>query len=83
MIALEHRFYGASIPTADLSTDSLSLLSSHQSIADISRFLVEYVAVAYPNVTAVVTFGGSYPGALSAWTRLRLPVSGGCARLFV
>ena len=29
--------------------------------------------VKWPGVTQVVTFGGSYPGALSAWIRLRLP----------
>jgi hypothetical protein len=41
-----------------------------------TRFLRALVAPAF-NVsfpaTRVVTFGGSYPGALSAWARLRLP----------
>lgn len=73
VIALEHRFYGASAPTADMSVDNLGYLSSHQAIADIARFLNEFVPANYPNVTAVITFGGSYPGALSAWVRLRLP----------
>jgi serine protease 16 len=76
IVVLEHRFYGASIPTADLTTESLSLLSSHQAIGDIARFLNGYVSptfnITFPN-TKVVTFGGSYPGALSAWARLRLP----------
>lgn len=75
VVALEHRFYGASIPTADLSEDNLRVLSSHQSIADISRFIREYLFPTYnlSSSNTIVTFGGSYPGALSAWTRLRLP----------
>ena len=66
-------FYGASIPTPDLSTDALGYLSSHQAVGDIARFLGEYVPSRWPGATRVVTFGGSYPGALSAWARLRLP----------
>ncbi len=30
MVALEHRFYGASQPLGDLSVESLSFLSSQQ-----------------------------------------------------
>jgi hypothetical protein len=67
------RFYGASIPTADQSMESLTLLSSHQSIGDIAVFVNEFVKTQWPGVKQVVTFGGSYPGALSAWIRLRLP----------
>jgi serine protease 16 len=75
ILALEHRYYGASVPTPDMTTPNMRFLSSHQAIADIARFIAEYV---YPtfNITAenkLVTFGGSYPGALSAWARLRLP----------
>ena len=42
MLALEHRFYGESRPTADLSDDSLVLLTSEQALADLARF-VTYV----------------------------------------
>jgi serine protease 16 len=76
VISLEHRFYGASLPLNDLTLNSLVFLSSHQAIGDIARFLRGYVSPTYKITfpqTAVVTFGGSYPGALSAWTRLRLP----------
>lgn len=72
ILAVEHRFYGASAPTDDLSTENLKYLSSHQAVGDVARFLREYVAAKY-NVTSVITFGGSYPGALSAWLRFRLP----------
>jgi serine protease 16 len=72
IIALEHRYYGASIPTPDFSIDNLAYLSSHQAVGDVARFLGEFVPTQW-NVTRVITFGGSYPGALSAWLRLRLP----------
>ena len=75
IVALEHRFYGASIPTADMSTDNLRFLSSHQAIADIASFITGYLRPTFNLTRAnkLVTFGGSYPGVLSAWTRLRLP----------
>lgn len=77
VIALEHRYYGASIPTPDLTTPNMAYLSSHQAVGDVARFLSEFVFPTW-NVNPaagqkVVTFGGSYPGALSAWLRLRLP----------
>lgn len=73
VMSLEHRFYGASAPTADLSVDSLGLLTSQQAVGDVARFLATYVRTAFPGVKRVVTFGGSYPGALSAWLRLKIP----------
>lgn len=76
ILSLEHRYYGASVPVPDLTTPNLRFLSAHQAVADVARFLTSYVAptygVTFPT-TRVVTFGGSYPGALSAWLRLRLP----------
>ena len=75
LVALEHRYYGASIPTPDLSTPNMRFLSSHQALADIAAFYENALRPAF-NLTVrnkLVTFGGSYPGALSAWARLRLP----------
>ena len=73
ILSLEHRFYGASSPTGDMSEESLALLSSHQAIGDLANFISTFVRVKYPTAGPVITFGGSYPGALSAWARLRLP----------
>ena len=75
IVSLEHRFYGASIPTSDYTTQNMYYLSSHQAIADIAAFITLYLKPTF-NLTLknkFVTFGGSYPGALSAWARLRLP----------
>lgn len=75
LVALEHRYYGASVPVPDLSTPNMRYLSSHQAIGDIAQFYQQYMVPTF-NLTTyhkLVTYGGSYPGALSAWTRLRLP----------
>ncbi|VEN40301.1 unnamed protein product [Callosobruchus maculatus] len=71
---LEHRYYGKSHPTADLSTENLQYLTSEQALADIAYF-IEEMNVKYelsPNVKWIA-FGGSYPGSLAAWVRQRYP----------
>ena len=40
VFAVEHRYYGESIPTPDLSTSSLQWLSSRQALEDLSLFIV-------------------------------------------
>jgi len=72
--ALEHRFYGESIPYEDSSTPRLKYLSSQQALADAAYFrnyLVEKLNLS-PNAKWVV-FGGSYSGNLAAWFRLKYP----------
>mmetsp|Transcript_16669 Transcript_16669/g.39908 ORF Transcript_16669/g.39908 Transcript_16669/m.39908 type:complete len:511 (+) Transcript_16669:16-1548(+) len=74
ILALEHRYYGESIPTADLSTESLKFLSSRQALADISTFhSVISKRHKLPADTKWISFGGSYPGMLAAWCRSKLP----------
>ena len=75
MLALEHRFYGESIPTPDFSTASLRLLSAHQALADIARFH-SYISSRYQldaQRNPWIAWGGSYPGMLASWCRLKLP----------
>ena len=48
MLALEHRFYGESRPAADMSIESLALLTSTQALADLARF-VSYVKAYDPS----------------------------------
>ncbi|XP_059142067.1 putative serine protease K12H4.7 [Physella acuta] len=70
---LEHRFYGKSHPTEDMSTENLRYLSSEQALADLAAFIVFLKeSLGDPDVK-VITFGGSYPGSLSAWFRLKYP----------
>ena len=105
LVALEHRFYGKSQPTGELTVESLRYLTSDQALADAARFVGE-VAAAFglagtqtdaangrqsalsflvgkknneknPRVKKifprVVAFGGSYPGMLAGWLRMRYP----------
>lgn len=73
VVILEHRFYGASIPTADLSTENLRLLSSQQALADLAEFYgaMQSVLGLAPGKNAWFVFGGSYAGALTSWARVK------------
>ncbi|KAG5677970.1 hypothetical protein PVAND_007682 [Polypedilum vanderplanki] len=67
---LEHRFYGKSHPTNDMSTENLRFLSSEQALADLAYFVTR-MNEQY-NLTVNnrwIAFGGSYPGSLAAWVR--------------
>ncbi|XP_061781402.1 thymus-specific serine protease [Nerophis lumbriciformis] len=70
---LEHRFYGKSHPTADLSTENLRFLSSRQALADLAHFRTAIAESRGLFNRKWVAFGGSYPGSLAAWFRLKYP----------
>ncbi|KAJ3303410.1 hypothetical protein HDU76_005352 [Blyttiomyces sp. JEL0837] len=80
IVTLEHRFYGAngrSVPTEDFSKESLKLLTSEQNIADIVQFVKEFPTL-FPqyNITKNTKWilqGGSYAGAIAAFTRSKHP----------
>ena len=78
VVALEHRYYGASLPFGAKSLDSahtLRYLSVEQALADMAEFLArksELLGCA-PGGCRTVLFGGSYGGMLSAWHRLKYP----------
>ncbi|XP_078287160.1 LOW QUALITY PROTEIN: thymus-specific serine protease [Rhinoraja longicauda] len=72
LVAAEHRYYGASINPDGLNLHNLRFLSSQQALADLAT-LHAFITQRY-NVTIHsrwVCFGGSYPGSLSAWFRLK------------
>lgn len=72
---LEHRFYGKSHPTEDLSNDNLKYLSSEQALADLAYFIVAMNEKHQLDFGTVkwIAFGGSYPGSLAAWLREKYP----------
>lgn len=73
MVNVEHRFYGESMPTVDRSTKNLSYLSSDQALADLANVITHVKQELNSPHSRVVTVGGSYPGNLSAWFRLKYP----------
>ena len=75
ILALEHRYYGDSIPVPDFSTANLRFLSSQQALADIASFHAKITALynLTPEDNRWVSFGGSYPGMLAAWARREYP----------
>eukprot|EP00854_Cymbomonas_tetramitiformis_P005953 gene5953-7157_t len=86
ILALEHRYYGESYPVPDMTTPNLAYLTSEQALSDLARFR-NYIASAgltdtrssptlnlkAPADGPWVVFGGSYPGNLAAWFKLKYP----------
>ncbi|KAJ3207327.1 Thymus-specific serine protease [Dinochytrium kinnereticum] len=75
VVSLEHRFYSPdSFPVIDYSLSSLKLLSSRQAIKDGVNFLQWFRASQnVPECTKVVAIGGSYPGNMAAYYRIKHP----------
>uniref|UniRef100_G3U8U4 Serine protease 16 n=1 Tax=Loxodonta africana TaxID=9785 RepID=G3U8U4_LOXAF len=72
-LLLEHRFYGHSQPTGDLSTASLHYLSSRQALADIVNFRTKIAKKMGLTKNKWVAFGCSYGGSLAVWSRIKHP----------
>ena len=73
-IVMEHRFYGESNPYNDLSVKSFQVHTIQQAVDDLDYF-AKNVKLAMPGGDNVapgkapwVLVGGSYAGALTAWT---------------
>ncbi|GAV75900.1 Peptidase_S28 domain-containing protein [Cephalotus follicularis] len=79
VVSLEHRYYGKSSPFQSLKTENLRYLSSKQALFDLAFFRQHYQeSLNLKRNKANVenpwfVFGVSYPGALSAWFRLKFP----------
>ncbi|XP_054156704.1 putative serine protease K12H4.7 [Oppia nitens] len=74
-VDLEHRFYGKSMPTEDLSTENLRYLSIKQALKDTEQF-IDYLNKKLSLInTKWIVFGGSYAGALAALFREKYPHS--------
>ncbi|EJW70493.1 hypothetical protein WUBG_18598, partial [Wuchereria bancrofti] len=57
---LEHRFYGNSRPTNDISIKSLKYLDAKQAVEDIDKFVQEINEREKLTNPKWITFGGSY-----------------------
>lgn len=76
-VVLENRYYGTSVPFNTSTTDELAYLSTEQVIADFDLFAREAKLPGVNHINAPSTpwilYGGSYPGALSAFTKKTYP----------
>ncbi|KAI0063287.1 peptidase S28 [Artomyces pyxidatus] len=79
MIEIEHRYYGLSSPVANLSAANLKYHTIDQAIEDLAYF-AQNVHLPIPGGDQVspshapwVLVGGSYSGALTAWTMVKKP----------
>ena len=78
MLAVEHRYYGchnqSACPYTASDEQPLQWLSSRQALADLATF--HAYAVKRWQLTSAnkwVSFGGSYPGMLAGWFRVKYP----------
>lgn len=77
LVAVEHRFYGPTAtdrPLPSFGTDALRFLSSSQAIMDLAE--VHAAITLRFNLTSSsgwVAFGGSYPGLVAGYSRIKLP----------
>ncbi|KAL2376733.1 hypothetical protein RJZ90_007293 [Blastomyces dermatitidis] len=80
-VILEHRYYGESFPTANLSTESLRFLTTEQALADSAYFAQNVVFEGFEDVDLTakggnapwIIYGGSYAGAQVAFLRVEYP----------
>jgi pimeloyl-ACP methyl ester carboxylesterase len=72
LISLEHRYYGKSQPFSQLTTENLTYLTSDNALMDAAAF-EKFAQSKYGLTGKWVVFGGSYPGALSAYYRETYP----------
>ncbi|KAF3352716.1 Putative beta-galactosidase A [Verticillium dahliae VDG1] len=78
-VILEHRYYGASYVTEDLSTENLRFLTTDQALADTAYFAQNIIFPGYEDVnltspnTPWIAYGGSYAGAFVAILRKLYP----------
>ncbi|CEG55509.1 S28 family serine protease [Legionella fallonii] len=72
LVALEHRYYGESIPLNTFSTTDLRYLTTEQALDDLAYFQ-RHLQKSNKWNGKWIAFGGSYPGSLSAYYRLKFP----------
>ncbi len=72
IVALEHRYYGQSQPFDKLTTKNMKYLSTYQAVEDLASFQ-KYLSQKNSFNGKWVAIGGSYPGNLAAYYRLKYP----------
>jgi hypothetical protein len=70
----EHRYYGETHPTEDLSIENIRYLNVDQALADLAHFIVE-IKASNPMLTnsGVILVGGSYSASMVTWFMQKYP----------
>ncbi|XP_055545772.1 putative serine protease K12H4.7 [Wyeomyia smithii] len=70
----EHRYYGDSVPTEDLSVENLQFLTVEQALVDVAEWIVHLRQNVVQDENArVILAGTGYAGAVATWMRHRYP----------
>ncbi|CAG2100980.1 unnamed protein product [Medioppia subpectinata] len=72
-VTLEHRYFGRSVPTPDLSTGNLKYLTIELALKDLEQFALYLTKKLSLEGSKWVVFGGSYAGKLASWFRQKYP----------
>lgn len=75
LISLEHRYYGKSMPVSDLTTENMKYCNHNQALADLANFVDMQGKAMNLTEEKWITFGGSYPGMMAGWARLKFPTA--------
>ncbi|XP_053690988.1 putative serine protease K12H4.7 [Sabethes cyaneus] len=70
----EHRYYGDSVPTEDLSVENLQFLTVEQALVDVAEWIIHLRRnVVRDEQARVILAGTGYAGAIATWMRHRYP----------
>ncbi|KAJ6641062.1 putative serine protease K12H4.7, partial [Pseudolycoriella hygida] len=74
ILYLEHRFYGESRPTPNVTDENLRLLSPEQALADTAHF-INHIQATIPGASSspFILVGGHYSASLAVWFRQAYP----------
>ncbi|CAG2122608.1 unnamed protein product, partial [Medioppia subpectinata] len=72
-IMLEHRYYGRSVPTQDLSIENLKYLTLELALKDAEQFILGMTKNLSIEGSKWVVWGLSYSGKLAVWFREKYP----------
>lgn len=70
----EHRYYGKSHPTENISTENLRFLTIEQALEDVIKF-IDFIKSSTPGLrdSKVFVAGGSYSATMAVWIRQKYP----------
>lgn len=76
LVALEHRYFGRSLPFQEFTTENMEYLTTDQALKDTARFIQNFKGTPKTQINPSarwIVVGGSYAGNLAAWMRVTYP----------